>query len=105
VNVIFLSATFGVPSQTGTPTLILRQKIWDMQNQQLIEEQCPAEFIKTTAESAAAPGVSYTRYTQSGVLNRCDLKPNFPGSGERSKNEPLFWVSAMTGLIRSMALF
>jgi hypothetical protein len=39
VNVIFLSATFGVPSQTGTPTLILRQKIWEMQYQQLIEEQ------------------------------------------------------------------
>jgi hypothetical protein len=31
VNVIFLSATFGVPSQTGTPTLIVRQKIWEMQ--------------------------------------------------------------------------
>jgi hypothetical protein len=29
VTVIFLSATFGVPSQTGTPTLILHQKIWD----------------------------------------------------------------------------
>jgi hypothetical protein len=42
VTVIFLSATFGAPSQTGTPTLILRQKIWDMQNQQLIEERTPS---------------------------------------------------------------
>ena len=60
MSVIFLRFYFrGCRLETGTPTLILRQKIWDMQNQLLIEEQRPAEFIKPRAESAAAPGVSY----------------------------------------------